>query len=262
MLAMATSVVGQAARSVDPCAAKPEVPCIRVGPCEAMSHATFGDFKVSNAPGDVPASQPTQGTVCYDAEGLRVSEFATDAFVFSPYVNCNAAVWVASDVLEVFLAPILDPADDPQWYFELDATPTGAMFGSLIDNAKGAAPTCIAAEAPCAAGPLPCSGAAAFPLNMTVVTTTASDYWTTGLFVPWGLFAPEFQPRYAAAGGHSGGDGGEALAPWRTWRVNFYRYDYPQGPNADFTNYELSAWSPTHTPSFHEPSRFGVMVLV
>jgi hypothetical protein len=233
-----------------------------------MTHATFGDFKVSNAPDDVPAAQPTQGTVCYDGAGLHVSEFATEASVFSPYASCNDALWVAGDVLEVFLAPVADPTDDPQWYFELDAAPTGAMFAGLIDNAKGTAGTCIAAAAPCAAGPLPCSGAAAFPLNMTVATTTATGYWTTGLFVPWGLFAPEFQPRKVAAEAAIGGGGGSdtggdgALAPWRTWRVNFYRYDYPEGPDAGFTNYELTAWSPTHSPSFHEPSRFGVMVLV
>ena len=45
------------------------------------------------------------------------------------------------------------------------------------------------------------------------------------------------------------------------WRVNFYRYSYPDGPNAAFDNYELNAWSPTHGPSFHVPNRFGVIVL-
>jgi hypothetical protein len=40
------------------------------------------------------------------------------------------------------------------------------------------------------------------------------------------------------------------------------RYDYPDGPNADFSNYELTAWSPTHSPSFHEPARFGIGYMV
>ena len=47
--------------------------------------------------------------------------------------------------------------------------------------------------------------------------------------------------------------------PWPWWRINFYRYDYPQGPGG---RYELTAWSPTHEPSFHVPSRFGVARLV
>jgi hypothetical protein len=49
--------------------------------------------------------------------------------------------------------------------------------------------------------------------------------------------------------------------PRHVWRVNFYRYSYPDGPNAAFDNYELNAWSPTHGPSFHVPNRFGVIVL-
>lgn len=34
---------------------------------------------------------------------------------------------------------------------------------------------------------------------------------------------------------------------------------YPNGPPP--STYELNAWSPTHTPSFHEPARFGAAVL-
>ena len=93
---------------------------------------------------------------------------------------------------------------------------------------------------------------------------------------------------------------GAAAVPWPHWRFNLYRYSYPNGPDAGrgqgsvalllcaaarpvytgianilgaisetamrpnprFSNYELNAWSPPHTGSFHTPSRFGFGVLV
>jgi len=148
-------------------------------------------------------------------------------------------------------------------------------WGGLINNTKGNSSTCVS-ELGCS-GPsatLACTGLASFAHNMTVAAVNATDgaSWATSLFIPWGIWAPQFQP--AAAASSKSGDGagavatraaaatGASLEPWRLWRLNFYRYDYPDGPNAAFDNYELSAWSPTHSPSFHEPSRFGVAVLV
>ena len=80
---------------------------------------------------------------------------------------------------------------------------------------------------------------------MTVATNATARGWRADLFVPWGIFADEFRP----AGGH----------PWPHWRLNVYRYDYPDGPDAPF---ELTAWSPTHDASFHVPARFGRATLV
>ena len=36
----------------------------------------------------------------------------------------------SSNVLEVFIAPVLHVTDNPEWYFELDASPSGAMVRS------------------------------------------------------------------------------------------------------------------------------------
>ena len=179
-------------------------------------------------------------------------------------------------------------------YHELDASPSGAMWGGLINNtANGNATTCVSETGCIEAGTLPCTGLASFPHNMTVEAINGTEMWGIRLFIPWAIWSPEFQPKFAsgrasasadpaaaaaaaAGGGERGEDetragsaevgvsgaAGAALEPWRVWRVNFYRYDYPDGPNGDFSNYELTAWSPTHSPSFHEPSRFGVAVLI
>ena len=79
-----------------------------------------------------------------------------------------------SDVLEVFIAPVHDPTDNPQWYFELDASPSGVMWAGLSNNSRGNVSTCVSADACAAAGTLPCSGRATFPFNMTVAATNGT----------------------------------------------------------------------------------------
>ena len=222
------------------------VPCLRAAHCSLPRKASFSNFQVSNAAGNLPAAQPTNGTLCYDELGVRVAFLATDTHIFSPYTACDATTWAASDTVEVFAAPVLATTDNPVWYFELDTVPTGAMYGGLVNNSKGNASTCIDEHACAASGPLPCTGASAFAHGMTARTTNGTGFWTSTYFIPWAVFLPEFQPRSGV--------------PWPLWRFNFYRYDYPAGPNESFDNYELSAWSPTHSPSFHEPSRFGVVI--
>ena len=44
-------------------------------------------------------------------------------------------------------------------------------------------------------------------------------------------------------------------SPWPHWRLNLFRYNFLHGTAPD--DYELDAWSPTHSPSFHDPRRFG-----
>ena len=232
--------------SGDECTARTDgVPCLHIRRCGLpVDAARFGRFLVSDAAGEVPASQPTNGTVCFDDAGIAVRFAATDAHIFSPWTRCDATTWVASDTVEVFLAPVYAATDNPAWYFELDTVPAGAMYAGLVNNSLGNSSTCIDEHACSATGPLPCTGAAGFAHNMTARVGNETGGWWAEYFIPWAIFAPAFRP--TAAG-----------APWPLWRANFYRYDYPYGPTG---NFELSAWSPTHGPSFHVPSHFGVIV--
>jgi hypothetical protein len=225
-----------------------DVPCLHAPRCEDGSGA-FADFKISTAAGDVPATQPTNGTVCWSKTGLHIRETARDAHIFSPYTRCNAPVFSKSDVLEVFLSPVVSPTDNPRFYYELDTSPSGAFFANLMDNKLGNSSVCIASAGCDDPGTLPCTGRAGFAHGMTSTAVNNTASWSTDLFVPWASFPDRYAPS------KSGG------VPWKTWRMNFYRYSYPFGHNAAFDNYELNAWSPTHGPSFHVPERFGVVVL-
>ncbi len=240
----------QGLSTTDACATRTDgVPCLHVKRCGLPNPAHFGDFKVSDSPSVVAAAQATNGSLCFDDAGLSISLLATDKHIFSPYTACNAQTWVASDSVEVFIAPVRAVTDNPMWYFELDMVPSGVMYGALVNNTRGNATTCIDENLCKASGPLPCSGAADFPHGMTFHVSNATGAWLSTLFLPWGVFAPEFRP--AAAG----------AAPWALWRVNFYRYSYPNPPSPAFDNFELNAWSPTHNPTFHIPARFGVAIL-
>lgn len=114
---------------------------------------------------------------------------------------------------------------------------------------------------------LNCTGLANFG-ELTARVAATADGWKNELIMPWTIFKQPFLRH------------GE-VPPWSLWRGNFYRsmfflrvpvsarpltpidcnfrYDYPNLKNK--TDYELSGWSPTHNPSFHTPSRFGVIVL-
>lgn len=238
-----------AAADDDPCDVRSDdVPCLHAPRC-GDGEAAFADFKISTAAADIPATQPTNGTVCWSAAGLHIRETALDGHIFSPYTHCNAPVFVKSDVLEVFLAPVASPTDNPRFYYELDTSPSGAFFANLMDNRLGNSSACIASAGCDHPGTLPCTGRASFPHGMTSSAANGTASWSIDLMVPWASFPPRYAPS------KSGG------IPWHVWRVNFYRYSYPDGPNAAFDNYELNAWSPTHGPSFHVPNRFGVIVL-
>ena len=221
-----------------------DVPTLIVPSC-SDGVASFGHFYVSDADTCVPSTLPTNGTICYGDDGFRISEIATDTYIFSPYTECNSPVFVDSDVLEVFIAPVHSPTDNPRWYFELDASPSGVMWGGLSNNSRSNSSICVSEDGCEASGTLDCSGKATFAHSMTVTETNMTGAWMIDMFIPWAIFAPEFQP----TGGR----------PWSLFRVNFYRYLYPSGPSGPF---ELAAWSPTHDASFHVPERFGVMCLI
>lgn len=230
------------------------VPTLVVPACRAgVARAT--NFSVSPEAADVPARQSTAATICHTKVGLHVSMVARDRNVFSGVTQCNSrSLWSHGDLLEFYIGPVASLHDAPVWYHEIDSVPTGATYVGHQNNTLGnytvprACPGCVASKcSPLHPGELcenwlPCHGRASFDGHpeLRVRVSNGTEQWASRLTVPWTLF-PE------------GSRHGHAL-----WRANFYRYDYPDGPEG---KYELSAWSPTHAPGFHEPHRFGALVM-
>ena len=108
-------------RVTDPCHVRtgnPDVvPCLRVRHCEDVrGPARIDRFFLSPPPvGLVPPLQETNVEVCYDERGMFVTTRAWDDNVFSNATKCNDPVFALGDVLEVFVGPVEDPTDDPEW---------------------------------------------------------------------------------------------------------------------------------------------------
>jgi len=247
LFAAAAALTASAAAS---CGRSDDVPCLRIPPCGGVAPAAAAaPFYVSDAATRVLASPQTKVAICHTASGLRVVYEGDDAHVVTPWTRCNDPVFERSSTFEFFASPVERPTDDPIWYHEIDGGPANVLWAGVSNNSKGNATTCDAAAGDaCVAGNLNCSGAQTFPSapGLRAVIANTSTGWRETLDVPFAAFPASFVGR----------------GRWPLWRVNFYRYAYPHGPDATFSNYQLSAWSPTHDPSFHTPSRFGVALLV
>jgi len=251
----------------DPCKVRtdnPSLPCQHVPFCKD-GNATVNHFKLTNVPGDEAASEQTQGTICWDATGIKVTEMAVDSHVLAPWTHCNDPVFQKSSVLEIFVAPVTKVTENPQWYFELDTAPSGALWGGLSNNSRGNSSVCVSSDGCTSPGLLACSGLASFKHELTSRAFNLSTGWGIEINIPFAMFAPTFQPttqhEWTNRSEKNMATGRTVVVPHSTWRMNFYRYSYPTGPNKAFDNYELSGWSSTHDPSFHVPDKFGVIVL-
>eukprot|EP01065_Artemidia_motanka_P027719 TRINITY_DN32915_c0_g1_i1.p1 TRINITY_DN32915_c0_g1~~TRINITY_DN32915_c0_g1_i1.p1 ORF type:complete len:286 (+),score=43.32 TRINITY_DN32915_c0_g1_i1:51-860(+) len=256
------------------CESRPDVPCLRVPKCSAGAGRVHG-FYLTTAPANnsVPAKQLTDVSICYGDAGFTLLMNASDNNIFTASGHCNDPVFSQGGVLEFFAGPVNSATDDPIYYHEIDSSPSGVMWAGVSENMRGTAHNCdlgrgvpptgrLSCPAP---GQLQCAGRATFPgtdgLTVRSVNNTGGPaapagtpgWWQAAVTVPWKVYSGYFTAGKPATAGPDGG-------PWRLWRMNFYRYDYPNPP--DTQHYELSGWSPTHDPSFHVPQRFGVVELV
>ena len=192
------------------CGRTDDVPCLVVKSCSESTRATIRNFKLTNtAEGNITAAvQKTRVQICHTSHGLRISFIARDNFIFSPYSRCNDPVFIRSDTLEAFIAPVRLPTDNPIWYWELDAAPTAALWVGVSQNPRGNASYCLDPAA-CRPGALNCTGRNSFaplPIALSTRSDPAAGEWRESLFVPFALFAAAGFPR-----------------GWPLYRANFYR---------------------------------------
>jgi hypothetical protein len=220
-------------------------------PADGPSVPLVDGYLLSTAPAGeyVEASQLTEAAICYNDAGFEVVFRAVEQNTFSTAAECMAPVWEHGCAMELFVAPVHDRWDVPSEYQEIDGAPSGAIWGSCI-NAADVCPGCANATEPTCAvpGAYECLGEELGRFTNGVVgeAKQTGDGWKLRLSLPWSIFAAWARPTSS---------GGRAIGPWAHWRLNLYRYNFHRGTAP--SDYELDAWSPTHSPTFHDPRRFG-----
>ncbi|MBN1945599.1 MAG: carbohydrate-binding family 9-like protein [Bradymonadales bacterium] len=172
----------------------------------------------------------TQARMLWDEQYLYIGITAQDQDIWSTIAQRDGDLW-EEEVLEVYL----DPRGDGRNYVEIQINPLGTVFDAIFDRAANR--DLAAARARNIEGLQ-----AAVEVNGTLNQRDDRDRrWSAEFAIPWRSL-PDFGPRAR---------GGEIL------RGNFYRYDR----TADGETL-TAAWSPVFGGSFHQPDKFGEIVLV
>ena len=172
-------------------------------------------------------TERTELRLFYDADYLYLGWICTDSDIQGTMTQRDSNLW-EEEVVECFLAP-----QEPTRYFELEWNPLGTIFDAMITNYLGKDGLSSRIEGDR-------SWDARNMKSIVVVEGTRNNHeskdkeWRVEIALP-------FSDLNVAA--PKSGD---------CWRGNFYRYNRTFGKPL-----ELVAWSPTLTPSFHEPNRFG-----
>lgn len=228
-----------------------ELPELSVPHC-SIGHGAIDKYYENTASGFELPLEETQTQVCWNASGIAISTNNSEDDIWQTCTSCGCSNFAHGDVAEVFLAPVSKPDLAPTWYYELDVgAVTGAFWGGITHNALGN-DTLYSSAFPCSAKAPP-DGFSGCPMNCSntlpiVEVHTGVRWWAREMLVPWTLFRAEFVPS------------SKHPSPWQHWRANFYRYAYPfKLANGSYNRSkpELSAWSPTHSGSFHVPPQFG-----
>jgi hypothetical protein len=177
--------------------------------------------------GSKPEREVTQLRVWYDDTALYLGWTCRDSDIQATFTARDSKFW-EEEVVEFFVT-----AKDLTRYYELQWNPLGGVFDAIITNRldeHGLSKGMDGDWSFTAKGMK-----SAVKVQGTVGKAGDQDqFWQVEAMVPFAdlsVGAPKF---------------GE------TWRANFYRFNRGNGLPVE----EVS-WSPTRTPSFHQPSRFG-----
>lgn len=180
-----------------------------------------------NQDGSTPRFSTT-ARMLWDQNYLYVAYHCQDTEVWATMSQRDAHLW-EEEVVEIFC----DANQDQTSYVEIEINPLNTVVDLFVLNREGYAPRFLFDWDSCGMRH-------AVHVDGDVNTRNGTDHsWTVELAIPWGDFvtAPHLPPQQGDA-----------------WRVNLYRIDQFEGQE------ELSAWSPTHQPTYHVPSRFGTLI--
>ncbi len=171
----------------------------------------------------------TELRVWYDDEALYLGWTCRDVDIQATFTNRDSHFW-EEEVVEFFVTP-----KNLNRYFELQWNPLGGVFDAIIDNdldERGVSKKFRGDWSYTAKGMT-----SAVKVKGTVQNSSDKDeFWQVEVRLPFAdLDLPTPKPK-------------------EVWRGNFYRFNRTKGLPE-----ELLSWSPTHYPSFHQPSRFGYL---
>ena len=165
----------------------------------------------------------------YDAKALYLGWICTDTDIQATFTNRDSRFW-EEEVVEFFVAP-----KDLTRYFELQWNPLGGVFDAAVKtelDENGVSKRIRGDWSFTAEGMQ-----STVKVKGTVNNSSDKDgFWQVEIRLPW---ADLGQP---------------APKPGEVWRANFHRFNRAKGQPV-----ELLSWSPTLSPSFHQPSRFGYL---
>jgi hypothetical protein len=218
------------------------VPCVEVPRCGTATPSSIKIQRLSSGAGFSQAS--SEVTLCFDDNDLHITHkaYKQSYLTATNYPNCNDPIY-NSNVVEFFVAPEME--SDPHCYNELDISPSNVMFDAGIYNPNLNYSGIIGSTFTCEGSGIQSS-----------VSYPDEQSWTAEMSVPFSrLNCPYNCPlnRYC---GHS--------TPNNIYRANFYRISELQPTEKCTTSScEYMAWSPTDVdpPAFHEPTKFGYLVL-
>jgi hypothetical protein len=179
--------------------------------------------------GSRPEREPTQLRLWYDDTALYLGWTCHDSDIEATFKARDSKFW-EEEVVEFFVTP-----KDLTRYFELQWNPLGGVFDAIISNQldeQGMSRRYQGDWSFTAKGMK-----SAVKVRGTVAKPDDNDeFWQVEVMVPFADL------------------GRNCPKPGETWRGNFYRFNRGNGLPVE----EVS-WSPTRTPSFHQPSRFGYL---
>jgi len=234
-----------------------DVPCIDIKSCDSSNDkATITINKLSDGKG--PSLSSSLVSLCYDNDGLNINVEAYNQLYYNGiYSHCNDAIFNL-DVNEVFIAPDVD-GSDPHCYNEIDMSPTNVMYEAGIYNPNLNHTGLVNKLYDCTLSGVIHES----QLDLSKAT------WTSKLLIPWSVIhCPVGCPlsTYEASCNNIHNYG----QLHNIYRANFYRINEIVSTSTCSSGYsspqtcEYNAWSPTdvYPPSFHEPPKFGYLVLV
>lgn len=226
---------------------KTGLPCVEIPSCSGAFNA--GVIKINKLTTGVTSKSHSVANLCYTSNELRVTVNSMGQTIFpqtTQFSLCNDPIY-NMDVVELFIAP--RGMSDPKWYSEIDTNPYNVMFESGIYNPN-----------------LNHTGISNYLMDCSTSQIThktnvdkSSSSWSWTVTVPWHVVNNP-QGRTGQSEDNTPAIAGDVF------RGNVYRINelVNAAPSCSSKTCEYMNWSPTmtSTPAFHEPTKFGYLILV